>query len=154
MRKRCNAGTANRNRHLESGGLGPPRRRDILLKRPPPPPSSSHLFPPLFAHGAPSILQPPALLKSEFSWFPFVQYLKRAPNLHAQPVSGVRQLRFAAKSFPSLSLTCLLAGGKNCLRGKERGRKFYSPEKWQLEPVKMNNCDSPQMEIASAWNGS
>lgn len=51
-RKRCDAGTANGNRHLESRGLGLQRRRDILLKRPP--------FSRPFTHGAPSILPPPA----------------------------------------------------------------------------------------------
>lgn len=40
-RKRCDAGTANGNRHLESWGLGLQRRRDILLKRPP-------FFPPFY----------------------------------------------------------------------------------------------------------
>lgn len=78
VRKRCNTATANRNRHLESLGLGPPRRRDILLKRP--------LSRP-FALGAPSVLRPPLCLSPSFLGLRRPVF-KADPKLACPPVSS------------------------------------------------------------------
>lgn len=96
-RKRCDAGTANGNRHLESWGLGLQRRRDILLKRPP--------FSRPFTHGAPSILPPPRFcLSPNFLGFRRPVF-KAVLILACPPVFQVRWMQCGLQSSFSLATT-------------------------------------------------
>lgn len=95
-RKRCDAGTANGNRHLESRGLGLQRRRDILLKRPP--------FSRPFTHGAPSILSTPTRFCLSPNFLGFRRPVFKAVLILAcPPVFQVRWMQGGLQSGFSLA---------------------------------------------------